>query len=407
MMTKVFAKKLFGTRYEKITKSVFISAVVFGGLNAAEIRLQIAPFIVCLMLSVLTIGEMWQGLCADDNAANMKNLFMLPFSGSSLVLSYVASLGAYTLLSRTLLLFAVILAVSPMSGMVIVTSLLCILQATLLTAGVFAWKKCRIPAILWGAVLAACLFFLGETLIFPCLLAVGSLVFLTALAKTDAYAFYLGDDRKKQFVSGRKNGSVWVYIFRYMGAHKNYLLNSALMWGIAAVLPLFLKQMVETDTDLLEFILPIGFAIVCMNTPIGILLSCDISLERAVRFLPGQKRSFCIPYCAFVCGCNLLADVIYLISCRFLLGNFSVWMYGAAVFFVLQSAVLTVLLEWFFPIRSWKIENDLWHHPRKYLVPVVMVVFSGLVGMVPAAVPILLAVLAAEVIFLVCKCFTE
>ena len=44
----------------------------------------------------------------------------------------------------------------------------------------------------------------------------------------------------------------------------------------------------------------------------------------------------------------------------------------AAVFFAMQSAVFSLLLEWFYPIRKWKIESDLWHHPRKYLVPLIM-----------------------------------
>ena len=36
-----------------------------------------------------------------------------------------------------------------------------------------------------------------------------------------------------------------------------------------------------------------------------------------------------------------------------------------ALIIALQSAILSVLLEWFYPIRNWKIENDLWHHPAK------------------------------------------
>ena len=49
-----------------------------------------------------------------------------------------------------------------------------------------------------------------------------------------------------------------------------------------------------------------------------------------------------------------------------------------APLFALQSAILSVLLEWFCPIRNWKIENDLWQHPRKYIVPPMYQFSTGL-----------------------------
>ncbi|MCI9113445.1 MAG: hypothetical protein HFF96_04160 [Oscillibacter sp.] len=53
-----------------------------------------------------------------------------------------------------------------------------------------------------------------------------------------------------------------------------------------------------------------------------------------------------------------------------------------AAAFALLSAVGSVLLEWYFPLRGWKIESDLWHHPRKYIVPAVMLLLAGLVSMI-------------------------
>ena len=91
--------------------------------------------------------------------------------------------------------------------------------------------------------------------------------------------------------------------------------------------------------------MPLGFAVLCLNTPICILLSCDPGLEQAVRTLPGQAKII------------------------------------TALIIALQSAVLSVLLEWFCPLRNWKIENDLWHHPRKYIVPLIMFLIAGLIGM--------------------------
>ena len=75
-------------------------------------------------------------------------------------------------------------------------------------------------------------------------------------------------------------------------------------------------------------------------------------------------------------------------------------MISGAVFFALQSAVLSVLLEWFYPIRDWKIESDLWHHPRKYVVPMVMLLLAGAVSAWPVLLPVLLVLLALETVVL-------
>ena len=79
-------------------------------------------------------------------------------------------------------------------------------------------------------------------------------------------------------------------------------------------------------------------------------------------------------------------------------------MLAAAVFFALESAILAVLLEWFFPIRSWKTESDLWHHPRKYVVPGILLSLAVLVGAQPGILPVLLVGLTLEAAILLFLC---
>ncbi len=49
-----------------------------------------------------------------------------------------------------------------------------------------------------------------------------------------------------------------------------------------------------------------------------------------------------------------------------------------AAFFALLSAAGSVLLEWYCPLQGWKIEGDLWRHPRKYVLPAIMLLLAGL-----------------------------
>ena len=58
--------------------------------------------------------------------------------------------------------------------------------------------------------------------------------------------------------------------------------------------------------------------------------------------------------------------------------------------FALQSAILSVGLEWLRPLRG------LWHHPRKYLVPLVMLLLGAGVSAWPPLSALLAASLAVQ-----------
>lgn len=400
MIFKSFAKKLFGTKYERLTRAFFVYPIVFYGLHIADLRVQIAPVALYLTVSVFTAGVMWQALSSEDNAVHMQNLFMLPFNNREFVFSYTAALGAYTLFTKTAALLAVLWGVSACHFTEILGSMVCILTTILMTAAIYSLKKYWYVGGIWTINMIAVILFCGNTLYFiPFLIANAALAVLL-LQKTDGYVFYLPESKKSYAVRTRKYHSVWRYLFRYLNCHRNYLTNTVMMWGVALILPYFFDQMGEK-----LFIVPIGFALLSLNTPMCILLSSDPDLEQAVRFLPGQKKSFCIPYCLFLFLCNMTADVIFLCSLQIQNNNVTVLMVLTAIFFALQSAILSVVLEWFYPIRHWKIESDLWHHPRKYIVPTIMLLLAGAVGTLPVLMPVFTVLLVFEAVIFLFICW--
>lgn len=370
------AKNLFGDGYGRLARALFLYLVVYWGLHIAGFQIQVAPAVLYLMVSSFSAGLMWQALSAEGRGAGMENILMLPFENWSLVFSYTAALGAYTLLTKTAGLLAVVLAVSTWKGAELLGCILCGVNAVLVAGCIYPRKRLRtVTGILWATALLAVFFLLGKTaLLFPSL-AISCLASFLLLIRTDAYAF-----RRPSQSSGKVRDyhrhSVRRYLFRYLMDHKNYLVNTAVMWGAACILPVLLGQLEP------RFVLPMGFAILSMNTPVCILLSCDPDLEQAVRLLPEQERAFSVPYCLFVFGCNMAADAIFLCSWQLQIGGIASLDILTAAIFALLSAAGSVLLEWYRPIRGWKIESDLWHHPRKYVVPAVMLLLAGLLGIV-------------------------
>lgn len=159
---------------------------------------------------------------------------------------------------------------------------------------------------------------------------------------------------------------------------------------IAAFLPLVLGQFEGL------YVMPLGFAILCLNTPICILLSCDPDLEQAVRVLPGQAGRFCGRYCIFIFFVNAALSSVYLVSWQVQHGGVGGMEITVALLIALQSAVLSILLEWCYPIRNWKIESDLWHHPRKYIVPLIMLLTAVLIVMRSVSIWIVLCIVIVE-----------
>lgn len=368
MTFKAFAKNLFGAKYERLQRSIFVCLIVFWGLHITDWKIQIAPFIRYLMLSFLTAGVMWQTLCTEENAARMQNMLMLPFDNRNFVNSYIAALGAYTIFTRTATLFVVLLAVSDWKPIEIGGSAVCAINAVLITAAIYSLKKYWYVGIPWAVTVVAGILLFGNTAwMLPPLIA-SSIFAAMHLQRTDGYIFCSQKEQKSYRLKQHRHFAVWRYLFRYLGCHKNYLMNTAVMWCVALILPYFLGKMENLA------VVPIGFAILSINTPVCILLSCDPDLEQAVRFFPGQKKAFCIPYCLFIFVCNMAANAIFLCSWQ---NGITAFMIVTAVFFALQSAILSVLLEWFFPIRNWKTESDLWHHPRKYIVPAIMLLIAA------------------------------
>ena len=241
------------------------------------------------MINAFTAGVMWQALSSQDNAVELKHMLMLPQHGREFVFSYVAALGAYTVLTKTGLLLAVLMAVSAWKPIEMTGMAISMLHGVLMAAAAYSLRKYWYAGGLWAVAIVSAILFLGSGFLLDLLLLANSLVAILILWKADGYAFYQGEsekhplgipvcakssaeDKKSHAVKQRKRGFLWRYFFRY----------------------------------------------------------------------PGQKRHFCIPYCLFIFSCNMAADAIFPYSWQRQNGGVTVLMIAGAVFFALQSAVLAV-----------------------------------------------------------------
>lgn len=377
MVMKALFKQLFGEKYQRASRSLSACLILFFAVNIAEIRMAIAPEILFLAAAAVSAGMMWQALGSSQNTQEWAGLFMLPFPCGKISLLIALAFAGYVLVSKTFFLLALFFALQKWSGLQIAAALLCACNGCLMSAAWYtmAGRKSLFPVILlWCGGMVYSVFFVREIMAFAAVILASLFVSLWRLRAADAYVF-CRQAAKRPVRSGKRKGSMFCYLPRYLLMNKSYLLNTVGLCGVAVVLPFILG-----DFEGL-YILPLGFAILCMNTPVCTLLSCDKDLERAVRMLPGQAVYFCIRYGLFLFFVHMAVNGVYLVSWQAGRGGVGIADIFTALFIALQGAVLSVWLEWRHPVRNWRTLTDLWHHPRKYIVPLIMMLAAGGIGL--------------------------
>lgn len=393
---RLFARICFGARGRRLWQSLLVCLFLYGALSPLALQMAAAPFLFCLMPGLFSAGVMLHALRARAQAAQLRHLLMLPVDNSALVYGYVSALAAYVLLTRTAPLLALMLAVLDWQEKTLLAALLCAVNGVLLPALLTAWRRNSWVLLPWFLLLAGGVWWLNADERCMVLLGISALAACWLLKHVDAQALLLQEADVRARRHSVRRGWMLHYFCRYLWAHKNYLVNTAALWMLALAMPLILHALSDG-----RVMVPLGLALLTLNTPLCILLSCDPALETAVRTLPRQRRCFCLPYAALLFASALCSEALFLMSWQVVHGGVTVFMLLLAVYVSLQSAVANVWLEWRWPLKKWRLESDLWHHPRKYLVPGMMLLAAMGIGSWPILlVPLSLALVLEMVVLL-------
>jgi len=392
MAFKAFSKQLFGARYESAGKSLLASGILFFAIRIAEMKLQIAPFILYLTSAAFTGCIVWQTLRSSRCVEILQGMLMLPFANRPFVFSYTLVIGGYVLITKTMLAWALLFAAGSWRGYEIVLALICGCCACFVSTAAYLLyrQKSYVPLVLGIiCILAAALAF-HQSIAITMILTAGCIASVIYLFFANAYGFCHAGTKKTKARYRNRKGSIFAYLMRYLMANKNYLINTVGLCIVACFLPFLLGEFENLN------VLPFGFAILCLNTSICTLLSCDADLEQSVKTMPGQAIRFYGRYCLFIACINFTLSCLYQVVWLVHNENISAANIWASILFAVQSAILSVILEWKYPVRDWKTESDLWHHPRKYIVPLVMLPLAALVGIWPIVIWLWSAVFMVE-----------
>ena len=248
--TKALSKQFFGAKYQSAGKSLLAAVILFIATDAAEFQMETAPFILYLTSTFFTGGVMWQLLTGKRHIEAMQGMFMLPFDNRSFVFSYVMVLGAHTLITKTLPIWALFFAAASWHPWEIAIAVFCGCMACAVTAA--GYRMCRkgliVLPVLWAAGILAVTLLVRQD---AAVLTAGAVSLSAAalyLAFADAYDFYSAAASKRAVQHTGHSGSVFVYLTRYLLANKSYLINTVGLCAIACFLPLLFGEFRGTES---------------------------------------------------------------------------------------------------------------------------------------------------------------
>ncbi|MCT1402634.1 hypothetical protein M4D81_26955 [Paenibacillus sp. p3-SID867] len=390
-----FAKKLLGSSYDRLWKHAAALLVLYAAMSSLDIDYHVSLNVFMTAISVFTFGMVVRTLSSDDNRRKLKGAFMLPFRPSMFNAAYFLAIALYTLVTKTSYILVFYISVSLFTGMHALAFLLSFLNAGVTAFVVFALlnRGNRVPACLL-MLLQAALCLLPEPFFRLTGLLISTILQGFVLHRTDAYRFYKDSRMKDSHSTPVRSSSFFRYIVRYLLSHKSYLYNTFALCIFAGFMAYMLEQMH------LDSYLPLGFAVLSFNTPIGILLSSNRGLHRKIQMLPGQLERIVVPYGLFILAVNLFIYAIYLACWQLFHGSLEIMYYVLSVLFAAQCAISTVWLEWKHPVFRWKVESDLWHHSRKYAVPLIMCLLAVTVISMESAVYMIALLVGTEMVLI-------
>ena len=125
----------------------------------------------------------------------------------------------------------------------------------------------------------------------------------------------------------------------------------------------------------------IGMMMISMNTPLATIVSSNRDLKKTLDTLPNKTKRFFVPYGSVLFGYYIVTYAIFITAFSLATGDLNIKTILAGIFFAAESAVIISLLEDKLTITKWNTEADLIRHPRKYILPLIVLTEGLLIFM--------------------------
>lgn len=310
-------------------------------------------------------------------AEKIRLYLTLPMQRNQIFFAYFFALFAVTMIQRISFLLIILLFAE--SGMILLEHMILLIAVVfvtvLLNVGILlgrnggSKRKVLGNFICLGALAVICFWRQPDwmqVLEVPVVGILGILLWKNQRA-TDLILFHnIKKSRKKEKKSTN-------YFFRVLQAEKIYRTNTLFIVGFLIIWCVIARKN--------SILFGISWSIGAVNTPFLTMLSGDVYLTRQVAMLPEKKDSVYRQYTAFLTAYFLIINIIIL-SAGIII--FREWAFAQIMFHGMEMIIISLIeiflgiyLEKRHRITGWQTKQELWKHPRKYLLPaIVFLLFS-------------------------------
>lgn len=371
-MLKILSRKLFGKNFNKLFSSLLISVIIYFALSQLDHKVVVSSQVLIFINIFFSGTLMLQFLGSKNNGAYLKGFFAMPFNRKKFIVDYAIAMGLHVLVTKTLLIYAIIFAFTEIKllEIIILLSVFIFVCLSSMIAYAFFKDKKIISAIILLIGIAMC-FLLPESPMSIIVYLVVSAIYAVILFFIDPYRFMVisHSQNKHKPYKKVKGGNLLVakYIIRYITSNKSYLINPAIMFAFVSYMVYQMNEMGFNDGII------IGLALITFNTPLAIIVSSSKGLHKKLNSMPNKIKCFYIPYGVVIFTVNIIFSTLLIIVTSLIGSHINVKTIIAALIFPIQNAIGTVFLEYTYPILDWRVETDLWHNPRKYIIPLILI----------------------------------
>lgn len=376
-MFKLLSRKLLGKNFSNIYKTVIIAAVIGFGLSSMDIKIQLAQSVLILTSIMYSGTVVLRTLSSKDNVRTIKGIFAMPYDNKKTLWEYTAVVGIYTIFTKTTLLISLLFALTKFTILYCVLFLLGTIYAVIGGMCAFAClRRTPLVSVLFAVVGASMAFFLPKGYIAAVVLATADIAAAIILSAQPFESFYVKENTfiKPKARKGKPKMIIPKYIVRYFLTNKNFIVSIMM----SLVFSCFLAKMFDSQN--IEFGFGAALAMISTNTPLATIVSSNRSLKKKLDVIPNKTVGFFVPYSIMSFIIYAVSYALFIIAYAILGGTLEFKWIITAVLFSVQCAVFVSILENKYTLTKWNTEPDLWHHPRKYIIPGVLLLESMIVN---------------------------
>lgn len=343
--------------------SVFLKAFYTGGQNKPY---QLSWNIGVTLGICVAFSSTLYVIYTYSNVDKIRLYISLPLSKSKIFAGYFFALFSCTILQRVSFIIIGMIFLGNSRWEDIILTVISSAVAILINIGFFLGKnRNNIGIIICNIIILAALLMIGSSSV-PIYVQLILILFMGAISITTWKNCETTDLVIEHKVKGTifDRAKISNYFARVVLTEKIYMTNTIMIYVFIVFFAIISKQ----NTLMLNLLWTIG----AINTPFLTMLSGEPFIDKHIEMLPGKKNTIYVQYCIFLIGYFGVTNLIILFLNEVIAsGNICFNMLYAMALVIIETAVV-VYLEKQYRIKEWQTKQDLWKHPRKYILPIVV-----------------------------------